>query len=241
MTEQDWLTTKKPLTMLDRLLNWQVNGWHPAVSTRRLRLVAIAIFRTLQKQGFDFSKENLTFIQKVEDNPYMHIPEPAFGEPHIAPGRQGSLYREDAGLSDILKVGMQQPFLDLKPIERRALYADIFREIFGNIFQVLPHDCVKCANDCETGRFIRNNGTSFLCSKCNGAGIVLAPWSLDTEVINAATVIYNEKTFEELSILADLLEDLNCTNTELLSHLRSPGPHFRGCWALDIFMRRYSK
>jgi hypothetical protein len=39
-----------------------------------------------------------------------------------------------------------------------------------------------------------------------------------------------------LSILADALEDAGCTDTDILSHLRSPGPHVRGCWALDLIL-----
>jgi hypothetical protein len=39
-----------------------------------------------------------------------------------------------------------------------------------------------------------------------------------------------------LSILADALEDAGCSGAELLDHLRSPGPHVRGCWALDLIL-----
>lgn len=36
-----------------------------------------------------------------------------------------------------------------------------------------------------------------------------------------------------LAVLADALEDAGLSN-ELVAHLRSPGPHFRGCWAIDF-------
>jgi hypothetical protein len=36
-----------------------------------------------------------------------------------------------------------------------------------------------------------------------------------------------------LAVLSDALEETGCTDADLLSHLRSPGPHVRGCWALD--------
>jgi hypothetical protein len=39
-----------------------------------------------------------------------------------------------------------------------------------------------------------------------------------------------------LAVLSDALEDAGCDNTELLGHLRSPGPHVRGCWALDLVL-----
>jgi hypothetical protein len=39
-----------------------------------------------------------------------------------------------------------------------------------------------------------------------------------------------------LALLADALEDAGCTDAELLGHLRSPGPHVRGCWAVDLVL-----
>src|SRR5688572_16857480 len=38
-----------------------------------------------------------------------------------------------------------------------------------------------------------------------------------------------------LSVLADALEEAGATG-ELVAHLRSPGPHVRGCWALDLVL-----
>jgi hypothetical protein len=49
-----------------------------------------------------------------------------------------------------------------------------------------------------------------------------------------AETIYRERTFAELPVLADALEDAGCDEAELLRHLRSDGPHVRGCWALDL-------
>jgi hypothetical protein len=55
-----------------------------------------------------------------------------------------------------------------------------------------------------------------------------------------AEAAYEERQLPEgtldparLPILADALEDAGCTDAELLGHLRGPGPHVRGCWALD--------
>jgi hypothetical protein len=39
-----------------------------------------------------------------------------------------------------------------------------------------------------------------------------------------------------LAILADALTDAGCMDAELLAHLRSPGPHVRGCHALDLIL-----
>jgi hypothetical protein len=39
-----------------------------------------------------------------------------------------------------------------------------------------------------------------------------------------------------LAVLADALEDAGCADSELITHLRGPGTHVRGCWALDLLL-----
>ena len=39
-----------------------------------------------------------------------------------------------------------------------------------------------------------------------------------------------------LAVLSDALEDAGCSDAAILSHLRSPAPHVRGCWALDLIL-----
>jgi hypothetical protein len=58
-----------------------------------------------------------------------------------------------------------------------------------------------------------------------------------------ARVVYENRslaagTFDEarLAVLADALEDAGCTDPDLLGHLRGPGPHVRGCWAIDLLL-----
>jgi hypothetical protein len=41
-----------------------------------------------------------------------------------------------------------------------------------------------------------------------------------------------------LGLLGDALEDAGCTDAALLGHLREPGPHVRGCWALDLILSK---
>ena len=51
-----------------------------------------------------------------------------------------------------------------------------------------------------------------------------------------AETIYEARSFELLPILGDALEDAGCNDDALLGHLRGPGPHVRGCWALDLVL-----
>jgi hypothetical protein len=39
-----------------------------------------------------------------------------------------------------------------------------------------------------------------------------------------------------LGVLADALEEAGCTSSEVVQHLRGPGPHVRGCFAVDLVL-----
>ena len=41
-----------------------------------------------------------------------------------------------------------------------------------------------------------------------------------------------------LGVLADAIEEAGCGDDELLEHLRGPGPHVRGCWAVDLILSK---
>jgi len=41
-----------------------------------------------------------------------------------------------------------------------------------------------------------------------------------------------------MSVLAAALEAAGCTDAGLLGHLRSPGPHVRGCHVIDVILGR---
>jgi hypothetical protein len=58
----------------------------------------------------------------------------------------------------------------------------------------------------------------------------------DGAATNLAQIIYESFAFDRLPHLADALEHAGCTDAELLGHLRSPGPHVRGCWAVDLVL-----
>jgi len=51
-----------------------------------------------------------------------------------------------------------------------------------------------------------------------------------------ATATYAEERWDDLPILADALEEADAADADVLAHLRSPGPHVRGCWALDLVL-----
>lgn len=69
--------------------------------------------------------------------------------------------------------------------------------------------------------------------------------SHDALVVKLARATYEERLLPEgtlerttLAVLADALEEAGCAGPEILSHLREPGPHVRGCFALDLLLGR---
>jgi hypothetical protein len=57
-------------------------------------------------------------------------------------------------------------------------------------------------------------------------------------VVAMAESILTTRAWDQLPILADALEDAGCVDGLLLEHLRDPGPHFVGCWAVDRILGR---
>jgi hypothetical protein len=50
--------------------------------------------------------------------------------------------------------------------------------------------------------------------------------------------MYESRDFGPMPILADALQDAGCENEDILAHCREPGPHVRGCWAIDLVLEK---
>jgi hypothetical protein len=67
----------------------------------------------------------------------------------------------------------------------------------------------------------------------------------DRCVVRLAQAAYEERDLpsgrmdtSRLNILADALEEGGCSDAEVLTHLRGPGPHVRGCWVVDLLLEK---
>jgi hypothetical protein len=56
------------------------------------------------------------------------------------------------------------------------------------------------------------------------------------EAVALAEHIYQDRAFDRLCELADILAAAECTDAEVLGHCRSEGPHARGCWVVDLVL-----
>lgn len=75
--------------------------------------------------------------------------------------------------------------------------------------------------------------------------VSIAPVWRTPQVAALAQAAYGERALPagtldpaRLAVLADALEDVGCYDADLLGHLRGPGPHVRGCWAVDLLLGR---
>jgi hypothetical protein len=99
--------------------------------------------------------------------------------------------------------------------EQGVVHSGLLRDIFGP----LPFRPVAV----EDGWLAWNAGTVKRLAEAAYQDRVLPDGTLD----NA-----------RLAVLADALEESGCGDADLLGHLRGPGPHYRGCWAVDLLSGR---
>lgn len=73
--------------------------------------------------------------------------------------------------------------------------------------------------------------------------VCINPTWLTPTVTSLATAAYDERMLPSgeldaarLAILADALEEVGCENADILTHIRGPGPHVRGCWVVDLLL-----
>ena len=70
----------------------------------------------------------------------------------------------------------------------------------------------------------------------------VCPW-LTPQALSLAQAAYEERQQDgtldpfRLLLVADALEEAGATG-ELLVHLRSPRPHYRGCWVIDLILNK---
>jgi hypothetical protein len=100
------------------------------------------------------------------------------------------------------------------PRSLRGEVERLLREVFGNPFRPCAVDPAWLAHD-------------------GGAVAKLARAAYDERDLPQGTL-----SRDRLAVLADALEDVGCAEGVLLSHLREPGRHVLGCWAVDQVLDR---
>lgn len=127
-----------------------------------------------------------------------------------------------------------------------ALIAHILHDIIGNPWRpvTLPHGetCEQCNGLGWTKDFVPY-ATRDKCEPCKSTGHKPSP-VLAPLVLSLAEAVYTQRQSDgtlnpdALAVLWDALEDAGCGSDAFRAALLSPGPHYRGFWALDLILGR---
>jgi hypothetical protein len=226
MTEREWLTS----TSAQRMLQYVV----PRMDDRKPRLFAVACYRRLvpvlsDRHRCARARTSLTFVRRALR--VMAIAE------RYAEGEVG----------------------DAERVAARATIEDGTGAVAWTAFAALAHPCraADAGNSAvlaavwaigektSAARYLRKElrawqrgavrdlfGNPFRTPRIDPTWLT---WN-NRAVAKLATQIYDKSAFDRLPVLADALEEAGCSDRILLNHLRSAGPHYRGCWALDALL-----
>jgi hypothetical protein len=212
VTETEWLESTDPAPMLEFLRG--------KVSDRKLRLFACACCRYFffDPHGGDIQAED--FILE----PTGWFVDGVFGEREREIAETEAQNLDDYGFYAVHK--------------REALTA-----VAAHAFSVLrvwsALEEFSNSQGCY-GNELHEKGREFInCIFDNPFHPVTAdPAWLTSDVLSLAPGIYEERAFDRMPILADALMDAGCDNDDILDHCRGSGPHVRGCWVVDLLLRK---
>lgn len=210
MTEQEWQASTHPRKMLKFL--------KAKASERQLRLFAVACCR-LRFPAWDLGD----LAERYADGQVTSEEMSAIAENALRTA--GTWYRhmeaEDVDRARALigaataRDGDKAATLAVKVlgVEHRPAGAQLLRDIIGNPLHPPP--------PLDPAVLAWNDGT----------------------VRRLAETAYRERHLPSgdldrgrLAILADALLDAGCADEDLIAHCRGPGPHVRGCWAVDAIL-----
>lgn len=122
--------------------------------------------------------------------------------------------REAPDGANTWSVCLQQPYAAIDPLRTWTVALSLedgvaaIGEIFGDMYWSVPAEVLQTWLD----------------------------WN-DETVSRLAKRIYQERAFDQMSILADALEESGCASEYVLDHARNKGAlHVRGCWLVDLLL-----
>ncbi len=224
------------LSTLNRVLNKFTDIYNPRVNHRKHDLLTHAILSQLPIDH-DMWHKGLACLLELADSPdglrfatddddtgwnLTHLPE-GFYDFVVALDEEQEILSEDedqqgaitCGFSILIDFLMYTSMsFDVSTEGRLGAISFAFDHILplGGIFPLFQHYAAEIA-DTENIKISTAHKTARL--------------------LQLAQSFYDDQYFDELYVLADILEENKYQNVQLLEHLRSPGPHVRGCWALD--------
>jgi hypothetical protein len=216
MTEADWFACDDPLLMLDALRG--------KVSERKLRLFAVACCRgiwhlltgersraavAVAEQYADglVGRERLVAARDQAREAKRRFPVPAQVRAWRAAGAVQDATRDNARSAALNSAAQSGRAIDAG--DTNHWDADAMRSRAALL-------------RCMVGNPYRPEGGD--------------PAWMTPSVVALARAIYDERSFDRLTDLADALQDAGCNNAAFLEHCRVPSEHARGCWVVDTIL-----
>lgn len=257
MTEAEWLTANFPRQMLNTYRRDDDPNLHPLLREsepkayeRKLRLFAVECCRrvwallpdersrrsVLAAEAYadgKLSEADNETIREAAYEVYKDKHPPGSGWPNAVTGMLSSGWEAAQAAVQVL-VPYTSTFDALRGamvvgepvVEAIAFAASEGEDIPKAMKDFLRHAAARVEHEthCDLLRCIFGNPFR---------PVTFAPsWRSETAV-SLASGIYEERAFDRLPILADVLEEAGCDNSDVLNHLRGPSPHARGCWVVD--------
>jgi hypothetical protein len=225
MDEATWTTCDEPEPMLHYLQG--------KASERKLRLVAVACCRRIWDFMADVRSQQAVVasemladgllghaerqIATTNADRAIHDVDDAYVAPEMAALSAISIdvtVHVPASLACSAQTAHEQGLSPWPSLPERKSQCDLIRDINGNPFRPVTID------------------PSWLM------------WREST-VPRLAQAVYEDRDTRSgnldttrLAILGDALEEAGCVDREILEHLRSAGPHVRGCWVVDAILNK---
>ncbi len=212
MTEKEWLTSDSPRRLFEYMIS--------RATTRKVRLALCGILRSSQIWPMLTAQASRRAVEVAEvySDGGLNLEELGIARERAnsAAGREYRKTRMNPPAADLANHICLQDRNFLGYFRVATIYLEhlpstpaIIRDVFGNPFRPPIDPSI---------------------------------WRIPL-VVSLAKPAYDERSMpageldvDRLAVLSDALEDAGCTDSDLLGHLRSPGPHVRGCWALDLIL-----
>jgi hypothetical protein len=230
MTESEWLEWRDPGLMVAHLLRG-------TASERKLRHFAVAccrqVWHLLRESG---SRRAVELAESYADGltsegELVHAAENARSIAMVLHSSADDLWSSD--LSTAAYAADAAMWAATRSVDQSDYASQTARSAGGEPYRGLPEPALQCA-------LVRDIfGNPFRPVTVDPTWLT---WNAST-VPKMALSAYQEPSLPSghldairLAVLADALEEAGCTDAEILSHLRGPGPHVRGCWVVDLIL-----
>ena len=224
MTEAEWLACADPGPMLDFL--------DERVTERKARLLVCACCRRLWRLLKDGrSRQAVSAAEEYADGLLGHDELAAVGRDAGRARRTKAARAAAAVAAGETFVYWLFPYPSTRPRYESGLWAAWARQVIAEMSSTRDAGPVVALVRELFGNPFRP--------------VALVPSWRTADAVMLAEAAYQERALpagtldrDRLGLLADALLDGGCSDTDLLGHLRSEGPHVRGCWALDRCLGR---